>query len=142
MTSREYAYGDLTAMLRREQELWHDDSSTVACTFGQVAFWSARLLDDDWTARLRHERNSLVGWGWLAGGTELAWEVRPTHRTLLDKILDWGPPARSTFHRTTTMRSSDWAREVSSTFRTRLGSGGTFVPWTRSRSHIFPTAID
>lgn len=92
MTSREYAYGDLTAMLRREQELWHDDSSTVACTFGQVAFWSAQLLDDDWTARLRHERNSLVGWGWLTGGTELAWEVRPTHRTLLDKILDWGPP--------------------------------------------------
>jgi predicted N-acetyltransferase YhbS len=32
----------------------------------------------------------LAGWGWLTGGVELTWEVRPTHRVLLEEILDWG----------------------------------------------------
>ena len=84
--------GDLWAMLRLEQELWHDDPAAVACTFGQVAFWSAQLLHDDWTARLWHDGDRLVGWGWLTGGVELEWEVRPTHRELLDEILDWAVP--------------------------------------------------
>jgi len=92
MTSRDYADGDLTAMLRLEQELWRDDSADVACTYGQVAFWSAQLLHDDWTARLWFDGETLVGWGWLTKGVELEWEVRPTHRELLDEILDWGRP--------------------------------------------------
>lgn len=89
LTSREYADGDLTAMLELEQELWREDPALVACTFGQVAFWSAQLLHDDWTARLWFDRDTLAGWGWLTGGVELAWEVRPTHRVLLEEILDW-----------------------------------------------------
>jgi GNAT superfamily N-acetyltransferase len=92
MTSRDYVDGDLTAMLHLEQELWRDDPADVACTFGAIAFWSAQLLHGDWTARLWFDGDSLAGWGWLTGGTELTWEVRPRHRALLDEILDWGPP--------------------------------------------------
>jgi hypothetical protein len=93
MTSRDYVDGDLTAMLELEQELWRDDPADLACTFGQVAFWSAQLLHDDWRARLWYEHDRLVGWGWLTGGTELEWEVRPGDREVLDEILEWARPA-------------------------------------------------
>ena len=92
MISRDYADGDLTTMLGLEQELWREDPALVACTFGQVAFWSAQLLHDDWQARLWFEGDELVGWGWLTKGVELEWEVRPTHQVLLDEILDWARP--------------------------------------------------
>ena len=84
--------GDLTAMLELEQQLWREDPALVECTFGQVAFWSAQLLQDDWVARLWFDGQKLVGWGWLTGGVELEWEVRPSHQALLDEILDWASP--------------------------------------------------
>src|SRR6185369_992243 len=34
----------------------------------------------------------LVGWGWMTGGTELEFQVRPTHREVFDEILDWARP--------------------------------------------------
>jgi GNAT superfamily N-acetyltransferase len=92
-TSRDYRDGDLTAMLGLAQELWCEDTALIECTFGQIAFWSAQLLHDDWTARLWFEAETLVAWGWLTNGVELEWEVRPTYRELLDEILDWARPS-------------------------------------------------
>lgn len=80
-------------MLALEQELWREDPALVDCTFGQIAFWSAQLLHDDWQARLWFAEETLLGWGWLTKGEELEWEVRPTHQALLDEILDWGRPS-------------------------------------------------
>ena len=42
--------------------------------------------------RLWHENGRLVGWGWVTGGTELEFDVRPSHRALLDEILAWAQP--------------------------------------------------
>jgi ribosomal protein S18 acetylase RimI-like enzyme len=91
--SRAYADGDLRRLIELEQELWRADPADVECDFGQLAFWSQQLLRSDWEARLWFEGGSLVGWGWLAGGNELEAQVRPTHRALLEEILDWARPA-------------------------------------------------
>jgi len=91
--ARPYEDGDLRLLIELEQELWSADPAVVECTFGQLAFWSQQLPRSDWEARLWFEGGSLVGWGWLAGGNELEAQVRPTHRALLDEILDWARPA-------------------------------------------------
>jgi len=91
--SRAFADGDLRLLLELEQELWRVDPDDVEHTFGEIAFWSQRLPQSDWEARLWFENWELVGWGWLLRGDELEVQVRPTHRALLDEILDWGRPA-------------------------------------------------
>ena len=83
---------DLRLLLELEQELWRASPDDVVCTFGQIAFWSAQLLHDDWEGRLWFDGEQLAGWGWLTGGTELELQVRPTHRELVDEILDWANP--------------------------------------------------
>ena len=91
--ARPYVDGDLRLLIELEQELWSADPDIVECTFGQLAFWSQQLLRSDWEARLWFEDGALVGWGWLAGGKELEAQVRPTHRALLEEILDWARPS-------------------------------------------------
>ena len=83
---------DLRLLLELEQELWRTSPDDVVCTFGQIAFWSAQLPHDDWEGRLWFDGEQLAGWGWLTGGTELELQVRPTHRELVDEILDWANP--------------------------------------------------
>lgn len=83
---------DLQLMLGLAQELWHDDPREVTCTYGQLAWWSANIPHGDSEARLWHEDGRVVAWGWVTGGTELEFQVRPTHRALLDEILDWAAP--------------------------------------------------
>jgi ribosomal protein S18 acetylase RimI-like enzyme len=83
---------DLRLLLELEQELWRTSPDDVVCTFGQIAFWSAQLLHDDWAGRLWFDGEQLAGWGWLTGGTELELQVRPTQRELVDEILDWANP--------------------------------------------------
>jgi GNAT superfamily N-acetyltransferase len=83
---------DLRLLLELEQELWRTSRDDVVCDFGQIAFWSAQLLHDDWEGRLWFDGDELVGWGWLTGGTELELQVRPTHRDVADEILDWASP--------------------------------------------------
>jgi len=83
---------DLRLLLELEQELWRTSRDDVVCDFGQIAFWSAQLLHDDWEGRLWFDADRLVGWGWLTGGTELELQVRPSHRDVLEEILDWASP--------------------------------------------------
>jgi GNAT superfamily N-acetyltransferase len=93
MTARAFQRpDDLRLLLELEQELWRTSPDDVVCTFGQIAFWSAQLLHDDWEGRLWFDGERLAGWGWLTGGTELELQVRPTHRGLVDEILDWANP--------------------------------------------------
>src|SRR4051794_35694538 len=79
---------DLQEMLGLAQELWPDSE----CNYGQIAWWSANLPHGESEARLWHEDGRLVGWGWVTGGTELEFDVRPSHRPLLDEILEWAQP--------------------------------------------------
>jgi len=83
---------DLQLMLALAQELWRDDPANVQHTYGQVAWWSANIPHGETEARLWFEDGRLVGWGWITAGTELEFQVRPTHRDLLDEILDWAQP--------------------------------------------------
>ena len=93
MTARAFQRpDDLRLLLELEQELWRTSPDDVVCTFGQIAFWSAQLLHDDWAGRLWFDGEQLAGWGWLTGGTELELQVRPSHRDVVDEILDWASP--------------------------------------------------
>ena len=83
---------DLRLLLELAQELWRTSREDVVCTFGQIAFWSAQLPHPDWEGRLWFDGDELVGWGWLTSGTELELQVRPTHRDVLEEILDWARP--------------------------------------------------
>jgi predicted N-acetyltransferase YhbS len=83
---------DLQELLALSQELWREDPREVTCNYGQIAWWSANIPHGESEARLWHEDGRLVGWGWVTGGTELEFQVRPTHRALLDEILDWAAP--------------------------------------------------
>jgi len=85
---------DLRLLVELARDLWHDDPRHVDCTSGQIAFWSALLPRNDWTARLWFDGDALAGWGWLTRAAELEAQVRPSHRQLLDDILAWGQPAR------------------------------------------------
>jgi len=78
----------LEEILSLSQELWPDGE----CNYGQIAWWAANLPHGETEVRLWHDEGRLVGWGWLTGGTELEFDVRPTHRELLDEILDWAQP--------------------------------------------------
>jgi ribosomal protein S18 acetylase RimI-like enzyme len=91
--ARDFHEGDLSLLLELAQELWRDSPDEVECNFGQIAYWSAQLPQPDWTARLWFDGGLLAGWGWLTGGEELEFEVRPSHRPLLDEILEWGRPS-------------------------------------------------
>ena len=79
---------DLEAILEFTQELWPD----TGCTYGQIAWWAASLPHGDIEVRLWRDGGQLVGWGWLSGGTELEFDVRPSHRDVIDEILDWAQP--------------------------------------------------
>ena len=92
---RAFADGDLRLLLEVAQELWRVDPLDVEHTFGEIAFWSQRLPQSDWEARLWLDAGELVGWGWLSRGEELEMQVRPSHRDLLDEILDWARPAET-----------------------------------------------
>ena len=85
--------GDLQSMLALAQELWRDDPRDVECTYGRLAWWSANIPHGESEARLWLEDGRLVGWGWVTGGTELEFQVRPTHRALLEEILAWAGPS-------------------------------------------------
>ena len=60
--------------------------------YGQIAWWAANLPHGETEVRLWHDDGGLVGWGWVTGGTELEFDVRPSHRHLLDEILEWAQP--------------------------------------------------
>jgi ribosomal protein S18 acetylase RimI-like enzyme len=92
MDERDFGDGDLRLLLEHTQELWRDDPDDLECTFGQIAFWSAQLPRSDWAARLWFDDGRLVAWGWLSRGEELEFQVRPSHGSLLDEILDWARP--------------------------------------------------
>jgi ribosomal protein S18 acetylase RimI-like enzyme len=79
---------DLEEILGLAQELWPD----CGCNYGQIAWWAANLPHDETEVRLWRDGRRLVGWGWVTGGTELEFDVRPTHRALLDEILAWAQP--------------------------------------------------
>jgi predicted N-acetyltransferase YhbS len=83
---------DLEELLALSQELWRDDPREVTCNYGQIAWWAANIPHGETETRLWHEDGRLVGWGWVTGGTELEYQVRPTHHGLLDEILDWAAP--------------------------------------------------
>lgn len=83
---------DLQELLALSQELWRDDPREVTCNYGQIAWWTANIPHGESETRLWHDGGRLVGWGWVTKGTELEFQVRPTHRELLDEILDWGAP--------------------------------------------------
>lgn len=89
MGSRAFARPhDLQLLLGLAQELWPD----VQCTFGELAWLSSSLAHDDWEGRLWLEGDTLLGWGVLTSGA-LEFQVRPTHRALLDEILEWAKPS-------------------------------------------------
>jgi predicted N-acetyltransferase YhbS len=79
---------DLEAILELAQELWPDSE----CTYGQIAWWAATLPHGETEVRLWRDGGKLVGWGWLTGGTELEFDVRPGRRDVLEEILDWAQP--------------------------------------------------
>jgi predicted N-acetyltransferase YhbS len=83
---------DLEELLALSQELWRDDPREVTCNYGQIAWWAANIPHGETETRLWHEDGRLVGWGWVTAGSELEFQVRPTHRELLDEILDWAAP--------------------------------------------------
>jgi predicted N-acetyltransferase YhbS len=83
---------DLEELLALSQELWRDDPREVTCNCGQIAWWAANIPHGETETRLWHEDGRLVGWGWVTAGSELEFQVRPTHRELLDEILDWAAP--------------------------------------------------
>jgi predicted N-acetyltransferase YhbS len=83
---------DLQELLALAQELWCADPREVTCTYGQIAWWSANVPHGESETRLWREGGRLVGWGWVTGGTELEFQVRPTHRALLAEVLDWAAP--------------------------------------------------
>jgi predicted N-acetyltransferase YhbS len=83
---------DLQELLALSQELWREDPREVTCNYGQIAWWSANIPHGETETRLWHEDGRLVGWGWVTGGSELEFQVRPSHRELLDEILDWATP--------------------------------------------------
>jgi predicted N-acetyltransferase YhbS len=83
---------DLQLMLGLAQELWRDDPRDVQCTYGRIAWWSSNIPHGEAEARLWFDGEQLVGWGWVTAGTELEFQVRPTHREVLYEILAWAGP--------------------------------------------------
>ena len=79
---------DQGEILALAQELWPDSG----CNYGQIAWWAANLPHEESEVRLWHEDGRLVGWGWVTRGIELEFDVRPSHRALLDEILEWAEP--------------------------------------------------
>jgi ribosomal protein S18 acetylase RimI-like enzyme len=88
VTSRSFRDGDLSLLAALAKELYPD----VQGTYGQVAWGAAVMPHGDWEARLWYDGDTLAGWGWLTGETELEFEVRGSHRELLDAILEWAQP--------------------------------------------------
>ncbi len=88
MSSPQRLLDELDEILGLAQELWPD----CACSYGQIAWWAAAIPHGETQVRLWHERGRLIGWGWLTSGTELEFDVRSSHRALLDEILDWARP--------------------------------------------------
>lgn len=89
---------DLQLMLGLAQELWRDNPRDVQCPYGQIAWWSANIPHGESEARLWFDDEQLVGWGWVTAGTELEFQVRPTHREVLDEILVWAAPEELMVH--------------------------------------------
>lgn len=83
---------DLQLLLGLAQELWRDEPRDVQCPYGRIAWWSANIPHGESECRLWFDGEQLVGWGWVTGGTELEFQVRPTHREVLDEILEWAAP--------------------------------------------------
>lgn len=83
---------DLQLLLGLAQELWRDDPRSVTCAYGRIAWWSANIPHGESETRLWFDDDQLVGWGWMTAGTELEFQVRPTHREVLDEILTWAGP--------------------------------------------------
>ncbi len=83
---------DLQLMLGLAQELWRGDPRDVQCTFGRLAWWSSNIPHGESESRLWFDGDQFVGWGWVTAGTELEFQVRPTHREVLDEILRWAGP--------------------------------------------------
>ena len=83
---------DLGAMLDLAQELWRDDPRAVEHPYGEVAWWAGNIPHGETEARLWFDGSSLAGWGWVTAGTELEFEVRASHRHVLDEILEWAQP--------------------------------------------------
>jgi GNAT superfamily N-acetyltransferase len=89
---RQKLVDDLGAMLDLAQELWHDEPQAVEHPYGEVAWWADNIPHGETEARLWFDGASLVGWGWVTAGTELEFEVRRSHRYVLDEILEWAQP--------------------------------------------------
>jgi hypothetical protein len=88
MGSRAFARPhDLQLLLGLAQELW----PAVQCTYGELAWLSSSLAQDDWEGRLWFDGDRLVGWGLLASAA-LEFQTRATHGALLHEILDWATP--------------------------------------------------
>ena len=83
---------DIQELLALSQELWRDDPREVTCNYGQIAWWASHIPHGESETRPWYEDGRLLGWGWVTGGTELEYQVRPTHRALLEEILDWADP--------------------------------------------------
>jgi len=88
VTSRSFRDGDLSLLAALAQEIYPNGQGT----YGQVAWGASVLEHGDWEARLWYDGETLAGWGWLTGETELEFELRPTHGELLDEILEWARP--------------------------------------------------
>ena len=120
------------------QELWPDSE----CDYGQIAWWAANLPHGETEVRLWHDDGRLVGWGWVTGGTELEFDVRPSHRHLLDEILDWAQPEE--LRRPLGSRGRDRAhRGARARARSRgaVVSASTHARWSRSTNRACLTAI-
>ena len=85
---------DLQLLLGLAKEIWRDDPRNIQCTYGQIAWWSANIPHGESQTRLWFDGEQLVGWGWVTGGTELEFQVRRSHREVLDEILDWAAPEK------------------------------------------------
>jgi hypothetical protein len=79
---------ELEPILGLAQELWPDGE----CTYSQIAWWAANIPHGETEVRVWRDGNRLVGWGWVTGGTELEFDVRPSHYHVLDQILEWAQP--------------------------------------------------
>lgn len=93
MESRDFRDDELRLLLELAQELRRTAPASLSCDFGQIAFWTANMTHGEHRVRLWHDGSVLAGWGWLTGGTELEWQVRPEYPELLDAILDWSQPS-------------------------------------------------
>jgi ribosomal protein S18 acetylase RimI-like enzyme len=130
--SRDFEPGDLRLMLGLVSELWPDGRHGIG-----YAFMAQRLPFDNSQLRLWFDDAALVAWGWSTGWRipgGLSYELRPGYEAVLDELIGWAEPSR------TTVKHGD--TKSIETLQRHGFAHDPAAPWIRWNSRALDTIAD